>query len=77
MIKKHYRLKGLNKIERAERISRLVAAIHGVENVSVNVHTVEMILEAEAMMMPRIEHAAIVIISTIEPGIEVQEIRGS
>lgn len=74
LMNKIFKLNGLSRIKQMERINKEIAALNGVDQVTVNFDTTEMIIEAESGKMPRIEYAAAVIIHTLEPGVKVQVI---
>lgn len=73
-MKVYFKLNGLEHLGTSQKIYKEIAAINGVDDISINFHTQEMVIEADTMKLPRIEHAIIVIMRYLFPQINVGKV---
>lgn len=73
-MRSYYKILGLENQESVKKIYKEILAINGVEEVIINAQKQEMTICADEEKLPRIEHAAIVILSYITPQISIQKI---
>lgn len=72
-MKARYKIVGLEHDELIDKIYKEISAIHGVEEVFINIQKQEVVIETEEENLLRIEHAAIIILSYITPQICIKK----
>lgn len=72
-MKVRYKIVGLENYELIDRIYKEISAINGVDEVLINMQERVMVIDTEEKNLPRIEHAAVTILSYITPQIRIQK----
>ena len=73
MIEIYYKLEGLEGGKSANIIYKEVSAVHGIEDITIDLQNQRMAIRMEEEAAPRIEYAVRVIIGCISPGIRVEK----
>lgn len=72
-MKARYKIVGLENYELIDKIYKEISAINGVDEMLINIQERELVIDTKEENLPRIEHAAITILSYITPQIRIKK----